>query len=137
MTEKQRLKKRLEEAIGMTLDKEDKLQVQCNDYLTKLADEGKLLFFHDEKGRGTGKRHRAGWPDLTIFFCHSRVLFIELKQKNKDASHDQKMKMRALNRLGYQCKVIDNFSVFKRMVDYCVYMIDKNVYHNIFKQDEG
>lgn len=86
---------------------ESKLQKDCNKFLRDCG----ILYFHNEKGRGSNKRHRAGWPDLAIF-RKNRTLFVELKTETGIVDPDQKALHKRLREAGFEvhvCRTIESF----------------------------
>ena len=71
----------------MTFDNETQFQKACSEYL----DIKDIDYFHDEKGRGKGRRHRGGIPDLIIYPGNGKIFFIELKMPNKKLKPEQQL----------------------------------------------
>jgi len=89
---------------------EAKLQTLCNKYL---KDEG-YDYFHDERGSGRGKRHRAGLPDLIIW--NWPMCFVELKTETGKVSLSQKMFMGKMLKHGHMVYVCNSFELFKQII---------------------
>ena len=69
--------------MGGVKVKESEIQSKFNKWLR----QHDYWFFHDERGTGRGKRHRAGWADNIIF--NKPAMFIELKTETGVQSDDQ------------------------------------------------
>jgi hypothetical protein len=94
---------------------EAEIQQLANEYLTARG----LLFFHDEKGRGMGKRHRKGWPDLMVYRANRSYhgLAIELKKSDGTTSKEQDEKMHRLHIEGWFVCVCHSFIQAKNIID--------------------
>ena len=71
-------------AIGASEMSEKDIQVECNKLLRSLG----IQFIHDEKGRGSNKRHRKSQPDLLFWYANKSVA-VELKQRGQEPRTDQ------------------------------------------------
>jgi hypothetical protein len=103
------------EGIVDNLMTEAALQKLTNNYLRIRG----LLYFHDEKGSGRGKRHRSGWPDCMVYRATKLYhgLAIELKTKDGVVSEEQKALMLRLRQEGWFVCVCRNFPDVKAMID--------------------
>jgi len=90
---------------------ESKLQKDCNKWLR----DKDIMFIHDEKGRGKGRRHRAGVPDIIII--KKPVIFIELKTATGKLSKEQLEYHHQLWELGFLVYTVKTIEEFIRTVE--------------------
>jgi hypothetical protein len=89
---------------------ESELQTKCNKFLK----DHDYSYFHDEKGRGNGKRHRSGLPDIVVW--NSPICFFELKTKTGKQTKKQQEFERMCEKQGHLYYVVRDFDFFKSLI---------------------
>jgi hypothetical protein len=97
---------------------EVKLQQKCNKFLRDIG----LLHFHDEKGRGKGRRHRGGLPDLVVL--HVPVTAFELKTSSGRVKPEQLEYHSKLREGGIEVHIIRDYETFTEKIEE-IYEIQK------------
>jgi len=119
--------------------KENYLQQQCIDYLSKLALTNNIYFFaplnetamtilrifkveNDKAAKIIMFLKKMGLipgtPDLIVFY-NGTSIFIELKRPGKKASKNQLRIHEKINASGHKVVIIDNFLDFQQTLKYC------------------
>jgi len=89
---------------------ESKLQTECNKFLKKVG----VPYLHLEKGRGNGKRHRAGVPDIITWL--KPISFFELKTKTGKLSEEQVQFEEMCIEQKHLYYVVDDLDIFKSLI---------------------
>lgn len=119
------------------MTKESTLQIQCVDYLTKLAIKHKELVFFSIPNEGVmtalvafGVRQKIigriinffkkmgllpGIPDFQILY-NRKSIFVEFKSKNRKPSEKQYRIHKKLKLAGFKTFVINDFEIFQDLI---------------------